>query len=327
MTFAIGSQRLFIGQQRELQDMFRVQKLNRESVNLLHECIQPLGELLPFCNNVHIAGGVTDGFEMLAESMSGGNFVNQHDLAAGGVLNLADHIFSTLELKTEDKERWTSKGLSHIQSLRKSWFSQLVGSASGNRVVPLERHVAEDTYLTLEQQNVSRSRLKQAASRCVAMFLEGMHYQEDQGVVNQILMTLQVPAVLRQLTSAHKQIVSGVESTIPTSVVTQEGLSYYMMLKSLEMFDRDGEYVAPALSHNDCRHAVRFFEQRVGSVEVMHGARLERVLFPLPASCLPGRPLTDQSHWEPLLHTKEWTNRDEKDLAFVRHLLQLVRKD
>ena len=36
-------------------------------------------------------------------------------------------------------------------------------------------------------------------------------------------MTPEVP-VLRQLTSAYRQIVSGVESTIPTSVVTQEGL-------------------------------------------------------------------------------------------------------
>ena len=30
--------------------------------------------------------------------------------------------------------------------------------------------------------SVSRSRLKQIASRCVATFLEGIHYEEDQGV-------------------------------------------------------------------------------------------------------------------------------------------------
>jgi hypothetical protein len=308
IIFIFGFQRLFIGQQRELQDMLRVQKLNRDSVNVLDECISSLGALIPFCSNVHIAKVVIKGFEMFAEAMSGGNFTNQHDLAAGGVLDLADRVFSTLELKTDNKENWTSKGLN--QSLRRSGFSQLFGSELGsNRVAPLEREEAVSGFL---QRNIHCSRVKHAVSRCVTAFLEGMYYQEDQSVVKQILMTLRLPVILSQLEDAHKQIVSGVESVIPSSLVMQEGLSCYIMLKTLQTFDRDGEHVTRVLSREGSRAAVRFFEQRVGSVEVMYGSRLERVIFPLPVSCLPGKPLTDESHWEPLLKAREWVNRDEK---------------
>ena len=303
-----GLQRLFIGQQRELQDMFRVQKLNRDSVNVLDECISPLGSLIPFCGNVHIADGVIKGFEMLTEAMSGGNFTNQHDLAAGGVLDLADRVFSTIELKTDSTKNWTSKNQS--PSWRRSVFPTLFGSVSEtNRVAPLQRQEALGGFL---QRNIRYSHLKHAVSRCVTAFLEGMYHQEDQSVVKQILMTLRLPIILGQLEDAHRQILSGVESAIPSSSVMQEGLSYYIMLKTLQGFDRDGEFVNRVFLREKSQAAVHFFEQRVGSVEVTYGSRSERVMFPLPASCLPGRPLTDESHWEPLLRAREWTNRDEK---------------
>ena len=75
------------------------------------------------------------------------------------------------------------------------------------------------------------------------------------------------------------------------------------------------------------KQALRFFDQKVGSVEVSYHASVERVMFPLPLSCRPGKLLGNQSHWDGLMYRREWTNRDQKDVEFVRYLLQLVYKE
>ena len=90
--------------------------------------------------------------------------------------------------------------------------------------------------------------------------------------------------------------------------------------------------IAPLLARCN-RAALRFFDDRVGSVEVSYHdsskarAAVERVIFPLPYSCRPGKLLTDISHWEQLLYTREWTNRDQKDVEFVRYLLQVTSRE
>ena len=139
-----------------------------------------------------------------------------------------------------------------------------------------------------------------------------------------------IPNVLLPL---QEQLENAYRDKGPEAVA--EGIGYYVLLRSIEVFDRDEAHIAPLLARCN-RAALRFFDERVGSVEVSykretHSSRaraaVERVIFPLPYSCRPGKLLADISHWEQLLYTREWTNRDQKDVEFVRYLLQVTSRE
>ena len=180
--------RLFLAQHQPLQDLFRVQRLNRVSINLICEAIAPLAGFISSLGNFNpqISAGVEIAFEMLAASMSGHNDANQQELASSGLLDLCDRIFDP-RLGSSQRDR---------QGLRRRTSSYSYSGRESRRVVPVDDADSNSKYggggRGWEEEAgaaAALSRAKRAATRCVTSFLEGQAYPS--GVVNQVLTTLQ----------------------------------------------------------------------------------------------------------------------------------------
>ena len=297
---------LFMGRQRALQDLFRMQRLNKVSVNLIIEAIAPLGELINDLKgsldqgNFHIAHGVSEAFEMFYEAMSGPNFHNQVELAgseAPSLFDLADRVFQKMVL---------------VDSLKK------FGRISIRQVAPLEMDTSK-----LRRRNVVSSKLKQSVTRCLLTFLEGAT-QNSQQVIQPLLATLQWTSIMSQLDMCYKSL--NKVDLIPNVEVMNEGLAYYKLLLSAEALDQARSQIGPLLSRPMSEAAVRFFSQHLGCVEVQQNDRIDRVMFALPTSCMPGGYMNDASHLFEIINT-EWSNRDAKNFEFVQILLKLVEKE
>ena len=321
-TIAVLSlmQGLFLGQHLRLQNLLRGK--NPSKINLLRLSISPLAGLVSSVSSstthgggLQIAEGVQKGFEMLAESMSGANLASQHELANNGFLDLADRVYSTLQLEPKDSSAWLDASV-------QAWYkrrSRRVDAAPDE----LESHDEHMDMLGSQQANILRSNIKQAVTRSLLVFLEGM--QSRQALIRQICVKMQWRPIMKQLDKAYDSI--GRESCIPTALVTKEGIGYYILLKSFEMFDTDAEQIKRLLSKSNRQTAVKYFEARVGCLEIFHRGMVERVMFPLPAVCLAGGLLTDKSHWDDIVYAREWTNREKKNWELVHHILDLVAKE
>ena len=302
--------RLLSGRHRPLQDLFRVQRLNRVSVNLLIEAMSLLQELINDLSHFSsleerafiVADAVTDVFEMYANAMSGSNYANQAELAgsaAPSLFDLADRICQPQKLPILD-------------TLKK------VGKTSRGSVVPLEMDPSK-----LRKRNVICSQLKQSVTRCLLTFLEGST-QSSQLVTQQMLVTLNWKAILSQLEASNQALFK--DELISSEEVMKEGVGYYKLLRLMEVFDTTGTQIASLLSKTTAEAALKFFSQRVGCVEVQHKERIERVMFAMPSSCLPGGPMQDVGSLNELMQ-RVWVNRVEKNWELVQMLVKLAERE
>lgn len=269
------------------------------SINLLVEATAPLAELINELKSTmdrgqfHIAEGISSAFEMYADAMSGANYANQADLAgtaAPSLFDLCDRVLQKLTLvdTLKDNKVWKPRRLSM------------------RSVAPF------DVYLPsshVQKRNIVASRVKQSITRCLLAFLEGASRTHQQ-VTHQLLVTLQWTGIMNQLDMAYKAL--NQEELIPSTEVMMEGLGYYKLLLTTEVYDEPSTHILPLLSRSSSEPTVRFFAQRIGCVEVLYNGRVERVLFALPESCLPGGPMNETHHLNDIMHATEWINRDKK---------------
>jgi len=155
--------RLCENQHRPLQDILRLQRLNRLSVNLLREAFAPLSEMV---NSVKesiekgerdLAEGVLNSFEMFAEAMSGANYANQMELAAK---RDGDGVPSLFDL--------ANRALNRMQ-----FVSTLVTSKASWKRNKRFSSVAPADMDTEHEWRALCCRLKNSVIHCLQAFLEG----------------------------------------------------------------------------------------------------------------------------------------------------------
>jgi hypothetical protein len=92
------------GQHKNMQDVLRVQRANRDSFNFYLEAVQYMKALEPDIRgsiakgDTRISESAIRGLLMLAESMRGPNPDNQQTLATSGIFDLGDRIMNKIKL-------------------------------------------------------------------------------------------------------------------------------------------------------------------------------------------------------------------------------------
>ena len=116
------------------------------------------------------------------------------------------------------------------------------------------------------------------------------------------------------LTRAYQTVIGNSDQAQRTSdklsAEVFEGLLLLKLLRTMELYDQ-GNYIASLISQRHFLAPVQFFAQRLGCVEVNYKGSVDRVMFPLPSSCLPGGPMHESSRIYDMMHTR-WINREKK---------------
>ena len=95
-----------LGQHKKMQDVLRVQRVNRQSYNFYQEAVQYMTILEPDLKAAIQSGeqgtslceATIRGFQMLSDAMKGPNFENQQAIATSGILDLTDRIMNKIKL-------------------------------------------------------------------------------------------------------------------------------------------------------------------------------------------------------------------------------------
>ena len=292
--------RMCMGQHTQLQDILRYQKLNQVSINFLEEVVKYLvalePELTAAIENLDsvVVEGAIRGFLMLSDAMRGPNHANQKQIATTGLMDLGDRIFGKINFEEPPSEaRQEKRGRGRLSNYSDAW----------------------DLALT---RNRLRSRLKGAATSCLLTFLEGV---EDPGVPDQMLTTVQWSAICAQMSKCHQAIVRG-SQLLEHAQLYEEGIGYYFILSFLKAYDVENQYIEPHLARH--KTAVKYFEVRTGFVEIVRHARLERVFFALPDSCIAGGPL-DKPYEEMYNCSRE--DPDRKNMDFLSNMTRLIERE
>ena len=105
MTFM---RRCCMGQHKDLQNIFRVQRINRVSHDFYQEAVQYLTVLEPDIKSAiksddgQTSSAFIQGFEMLSDSMKGPNYENKQSIVKTGIFNLADRVMGKINFETTD---------------------------------------------------------------------------------------------------------------------------------------------------------------------------------------------------------------------------------
>ena len=133
------------------------------------------------------------------------------------------------------------------------------------------------------KRNKYRSRLKSAATECLASLVEGLC---DDVMAMQTLMLLNWYGLVDQMKTCYQCYERGTD--LNPEMCLNEGISYYFLLKHLSNYDSKTNCIAPALA---CLPdtILKFFECRTGYVEIVRDQRLEGVYYLLPPECVTGK--------------------------------------
>jgi len=296
----------------ELDNVFRVQRLNHISINFFIEAVQYLEAIEPELRDAiekgemrqaHDSRGkntitwfsplvdsVMRGFLMLADSMTGPNIENQKVIAETGIFDLCDRVLARIKFE-------------HIDNYHHHHPSQ-------------EKMPSADKDL-LRARNELRCALKCAVVKCLESFLEGI---EDPSIANQMLMQLNWDGVVEQMKACYH--VYQKNQDLPKARCLEEGQSYYRILVHSKHYDRQNEFIAPALEHVPPK-IILFYEQHTGHIEIVRDQRLERVYFRLPEVCLRGGPL-DKKIVQDEMYNTDREDLDKKNREFIENMCERV---
>jgi len=318
--------RSYLGQHKNMQDVLRVQRVNRETFNFFHEAVHYLTALEPDLRGAiatgdkQIAEAAIRGFLMLSDAMKGPNYENQKSIATSGILDLADRIFNKIKLEQSLPGKQANKK-------RKARPAKKAG-----QVAPAEDEEESDDddvpHVDIYWQNKMRCRLKSALLECLGSFLEGV---VEDSIPMQMLSTCNWIGYAAQMSDCfqmrHRADIAPVTAPAsgPPENIVSEGLSYYFLMKFLEKYQAsmDEKPVDEALKLHTA--AVRFFEARKGYVEITRDGRLERLFFRLPDACMEGGVL--DKPYESLYDTSDREDADKKTKDFLENMARLVKEE
>ena len=304
--------RLCTGQHRALQDVLRVQRLNRETIDIYQEVYKYLTMLQPMIKraieggNETVVEGSIRAFLMLTDAMQGPNYENQQSLSKSGIFDLADRIFATMHYNVPERDSLLSipKGIPKVK------FAL-------NTVAP-ESLTDEEL---VAKQNHDKCRLKTAVTGCLKAFLEGV---VNDAIPRQMLMVSQWGQMASQMARCHdlhhnrEQEELGV---LLKSELKSEGLGYLALMRMVQTFD-SSKIIDKALSNH--KKVLSHYNDLLGYVEISRNGRLERIFFELPDACVPGAPL-DKPFTE--MFDTEREDADKKNMEWVEHMCRLVGKE
>jgi len=298
-----------IGQHQDLQNVLRVQRVNRESFNFYQEAVQYISVLEPDIKSAIQTGDqqVTEaairGFLMLGDAMKGPNYDNQQALATSGILDLADRIMNKIKLDA------------HVPGARPPKTKKNQISDEG-----VEMPV---TATVIYDRNKTRCRLKMAVLECLHSFLEGV---VDNSIPMQMLSTVNWMAYASQMNDCYNM--RSRKDVVPIDGegenMKTEGISYYFLFKFLEKYQEGCEGTPLTAALDSAPGAARYFEARKGYLEITRDGRLERVFYLLPEPCINGGPL--DKAYDALFDT-EREDPDKKTKEFLDNMICLVDKE
>jgi hypothetical protein len=202
--------RMCMGQHKALQDIIRVQKLNKVSYNFLEEVVAVLMALEPELlhaiedHDSEVVEAGIRGFLMLADAMRGPNHENQASIAHTGLIDLGDRIFGKIH------------------------FEDLNGKTKA-RNRHRNRHGEDRRKENAIWRNRVRSRLKSAVASCLLTFLEGV---ESDDIPNMMLTTVQWTLIGAQMACCHRDLARAAE-VLDYPMLFEEGMTYYFILRTL----------------------------------------------------------------------------------------------
>eukprot|EP00960_Hanusia_phi_P030498 748658-Hanusia_phi.AAC.4 len=288
--------RLCMGQNKKLQDIFRMQSLNKVSYNFLDEAIKyqivlepELKEGIQKGDFVLVEAAIR-GFLMLADSMHGPNYSNQESIAIADFFDLCDRILHKIRFEEIDKQSSMGRRKSMAQ------------------VLPQE--------VTEEERNAVRSRLKLAVISCSFALLEGV---QGEMLPQRMITTVSWAAMVFQMNSCFE--LHDKRIGIPADAIVSEGSLYYFVMRFVIEYDQTGTIQAALVS---APAAVKFYEQRTGYVEIQREGRLERIYFQLPGKCVAGGAL-DKEYAE--MFETEREDPDKKNQGFLKNLCKIVARE
>ena len=315
------------GQHKNMQDVLRVQRANRDSFNFYLEAVQYMKALEPDIRgsiakgDTRISESAIRGLLMLAESMRGPNPDNQQTLATSGIFDLGDRIMNKIKL------------VSSVPSATKGKKSKK------NQVMDDEDEqdgAAAVSVKTIFAQNETRCRLKMAVLKCLHSFLEGV---QSDSIPTQMLSTVDWGGYAAQMKDCYDMRWSKDLAPMPFAGtpspdqlynnpegdnIVDEGISHFFLFKFLEKYQgrEAGSPLTDALSHFP--NAARYFEARKGYVEIIRDERLERVFFRLPEACIEDGPLNKPYD---SMYGEERDDADKKTDEFLENMICLVSKE
>ena len=160
---------------KDLQNVLRMQKVNRESHDFLQLSVQHLMALEPDLKDAIIKGDTMTteaairGFLMLAEAMKGPNYANQQTISNSGIFELADRIMGRIVLERRTQAQVTPP------ARKKKAGPPRTGKL--NQVVPMDDDCDDEgpgVAIDVLKQNTTRCRLKSAVVECLTALLEGV---------------------------------------------------------------------------------------------------------------------------------------------------------
>ena len=315
-----------LGQHKNMQNVLRVQRVNRESFNFYSEAVHFMTGLEPDLKHAILSGdeqtseAAIRGFLMLSDAMKGPNYANQQAIATSGILDLADRIMNKIKLDS-------SHGGAPPKKKTKANTPPKSKRGIHNKITPvLEDKENEISFLSLEEiykQNLIRCRLKSAVIECLGSFLEGV---VDESIPKQMLSTCNWMAYASQMNDCfqmrHRSDAAPVEGDFNNLV--SEGLSYFFLMKFLEKYKNPQEIDELEKALQSAAHAVHFFETRKGYVEITRDGRLERVFFRLPEDGIEGGAIDNPYA---ALYDTEREDPDKKTKMFLENMIRLVEEE
>jgi hypothetical protein len=104
----------------------------------------------------------------------------------------------------------------------------------------------------------------------------------------------------------------------------KEAMQYYFLLKHIKNYDKANEYILPAMA--DIPHKMQqFFDGRLGYIEIVRDARLERCYFQLHDACAPGGELNRKT-FDEMFQTDQREEFDSKSKDYLLNMMHIVEK-
>jgi len=319
------------GQHKNMQDVLRVQRANRESFNFYLETVQYIQALEPdikgsiATGDTKITESAIRGLLMLAESMKGPNYHNQQEIATSGIFDTGDRMMCKLKYVNS---------LPSANTLPRITFKKK-NRRRNNQVMDDDDDEAEEPPVTVESiyvHNETRCRLKMAILKVFHSILEGV---QGDSIPRQMLSTVDWSAYAVQMKDCYDMRYDQDFLPMPfdgdpspdnpdVDNIVDEGISYYFLFKFLEKY-QGGEAGTPLTDVlANVPTAARYFEARKGYVEIIRDNRLERVFFRLPDACVEDGPLNKPYDD---LYGDERDDADKKTTQFLENMIRLVSKE
>jgi hypothetical protein len=296
----------------ELQNVWRIQRLNAISYNFFVEAVAYLEAIEPDLKDAFDSGvmdpnsqtwkspmadSVMRGFLMLGDSMTGPNVENQKVISETNIFDVCDHIFTWI--KFED----FNVHLNHEHSPNQN-------NAKG---------LSQEAKDRIKAKNELKSRLKLAITRFLEGFLGGIH---DDSIVKQMISKLNWEGFGEQMQSCYHAKFEKGASYVSEELCLEEGCSYYRLIVHCKHYDKANAVIVPAMEDVPPK-ILQFFEHHTGMIEIVRHSLLERVYFQLPTEGLKGGYM-DRPEVAKMLFNADREDFDKKARKFIDNMCERV---